>query len=217
MTARVVVAPDLLLAAVVAGPADTDGPAARHALETWIEAGAELLVAGPAWPAMLDALRSRGWSAARIAEAIHALHGLDLRTVEVDQPALLLAADVMERHGLAAATALAVVLADLESVPLVALDPAAAALAPATRGAGEGPAGTGRATLPDYRGLGDLLGELRSAALETSPVGLTAAGGARPESRPGARPRPERPAPPAARGSLGARLSRSTVRRRPNR
>jgi hypothetical protein len=178
MSGRVVLGPDVLLAAV-GGASEGDGVAARRALRGWIEDGTELLLAGAALPALLDALRSRGWPAARIAEALHALDGLDLQTVEVDLPALLLAADAMGRHGLAAPTAAALVLADLDGALIASLDPrvvdvaahgilvgGAAEAAPGQIGS-RGGVPPGPHALPDYRGLGALLGDLRRAATES--------------------------------------------------
>jgi hypothetical protein len=176
MSARIALAPDVLVAAVAGGAADGHGPAVRRALRTWVEDGAEILVAGWAWPTLLDALRSRGWPAARIAEALHVLDGLDIRTVELDLPALLLAADAMERHDLAAPAAATLVLADLEHAQLASLDPrvtGAAARGITVGTAVESAPGSGRrpdrdrasrTSLPDYRGLGALLGELRRTA-----------------------------------------------------
>lgn len=192
MSRRVVLAPDVLLAAV-GGTSEGDGAAARRALRGWVEQDTDLLVAAPVWPALLDGLRSRGWPAARIVEALHALDDLGLVTVEADRPAVLLAVDGMERYGLKAPAAAAVVLAGLEAAALATADPVIAgaadesivlAASPAAEGgtsggpaAGSDVAGAGagapprrdatrRSSLPDYRGLGALLGELRRAATE---------------------------------------------------
>lgn len=181
MTGRVVLAPDVLLAAVVVGPFGGDGPAVRRALRAWVEDDTEILVAAAAWPTMLDALGARGWPASRIVEALHALDGLDLRTVEIDLPALLLAADAMERHGVAAPMAAALVLAELENASLASLDPRvvdAAAHGIVVGGTADDatvrldPVGrkpSGGPTVADYRGLGGLLGELRRVASEAAP------------------------------------------------
>jgi hypothetical protein len=167
MTGRAVLAPDLLLAAVAGDAGDADAAVARRELRTLLDADAELLVTAPTWPALLDNLRSRGWPAGRVVEALHVLHDLDLQTIEVDPPALLLAADLMERRRLAAATALAAVVADLEQIPLITLEPAPH---------GEPPAPS---TLPDYRGLGPLLAGLR----RTSSDGTGEARKASPDAR----------------------------------
>jgi hypothetical protein len=161
MTARAVLAPDLLLAAVAGDLDDADAAAARRKLRSLVDVDATLLVAAPTWPALLDALRSKGWPASRIAEALHVLDDLDVQTIEVDPPALLLAADLMERRGLAAAEALAVVLADLEQVPLVSGGPTPDDGEPAVHEERSAPS-----TLPDYRGLGPLLAGLRRASTD---------------------------------------------------
>lgn len=175
MSRRVVLAPDVLVAAV-GGASEVDGAAARRALRGWVEHSTDLLVAAPVWPALLDALRSRGWPAARVVEALHALDELGLVTVEADRPAILLAVDAMERNGVVAPLAAALVLAEIEDAPLASLDPRTVAAAEhgiqVTEGAGAapGPVGSGtrrpsgRPTLPDYQGLGALLGDLRRAA-----------------------------------------------------
>jgi hypothetical protein len=195
MSGRVVLVPDVLLAAVGAAAA-SDGAAARQALRQWLEHDTDLLVAAPTWPTLMEALRSQGWSAARIAEALHAIDQLDLETVEVDRAALLLAVDAMERHGLAAPAAAAVVLAELEAAPLATLDRAVAGAAgqailvteldaaggetrrvvdpeggakprPSLAVPGKaGPSFADQSSLPDYRGLGTLLGAFRRAAAE---------------------------------------------------
>ena len=66
---------------------------------------------------------------ALLAEAIHALDGMDIATVELDRPALLLVADAMERCGLGAGPASHVVLAELLDAPVATLDAAIAAAA----------------------------------------------------------------------------------------
>jgi predicted nucleic acid-binding protein len=147
--------------------------AAGSALRTWIEAGAELAVPPGFWTEVLDGLaRDRRATAAELAEALHALDGLDIATVDLARPGLLLVADVMERHGLDAGRASHVVLAELLDAHLATLDPAAAHAAgprlaaigadEAAAPAADAPARPG--SLPDYRGLGSFLGELRRRA-----------------------------------------------------
>jgi len=171
---RVVLDASIVLAVLRPDAADpARAVAARGALRSWIEAGAELIAQPGFWTEVLDGLaRDRRATAAELAEALHALDGLDIATVDLDRPGLLLVADAMERHGLAAARAAHVVLAELLAAPLATLDPATARAAGphlATIGADEAapPAADAPArpgSLPDYRGLGSFLGELRRRA-----------------------------------------------------
>ena len=155
-------------AAATDARATHDAAAARAAFAAWVEAGTELVVAAASWTAILDALAADGWTAAEMAEAIHALDGLDLATVETDRAAHLLAADAMTRHGLAAGDAACIVAGDLLDAPVAALQPAV--VVAASRGIDVGASGAtvgGRTAsprpsgLPNYRGLGAFLGELR--------------------------------------------------------
>jgi predicted nucleic acid-binding protein len=147
--------------------------AARGALRAWIEAGSELAVPPGFWTELLDGVtRGRPTTAAELAEALHVIDELDIATVDLDRPGLLLVADVMERHGIDAGRAAYLVVAELLDARLATLDPRTAAAA----GARLAPIGSteaapavvddaGRAgSLPDYRGLGAFLGELRRRA-----------------------------------------------------
>lgn len=150
--------------------------AARVAVRAWIEAGAELVAPPGFWTAVLDGLADgRRVDAADLAEALHALDGLDIATIDLERPGLLLVADAMERHSVDAATAAPVVLAEILDAPLATLDPLTARAAGSRLvriGAGEAaapaPHPAGRpGSLPDYRGLGPFLGELRRRAAAT--------------------------------------------------
>jgi hypothetical protein len=162
---------------------DRDSPSAataamaRDALRAWVEAGVGLAVVPGFWTEVLDSLAGGGPAeAAALAEALHALDGLDLVTVDLELPGFLLVADVMERHGLDAGRAAPVVLADLLDAPLATLDPATARAAGPGRAAiranaADAPVGAAGAeaawrtgSLPDYHGLGTFLGELRRRA-----------------------------------------------------
>lgn len=171
---RIVLDASFALAVLRPDVADpTRAVAARAALRAWIEVGTELIATPGFWTEVIDGLTfGRRTSAAELAEALHALDGLDIATVDLDRPGLLLVADVMERHGLHAGRAAHVVLAELLAARLATLDPATAdaagsrlvrigaeeAAPPAAVQAGR----TG--SLPDYRGLGAFLGELRRRA-----------------------------------------------------
>lgn len=166
MTVRVVVGHDLLLAAVTGMPTG-DAVAARRALRDLVGRGAELHVPAAAWPALLDALRAPGWPAALVAEALHALDGLDLVTSPPDQSTNLLVAEVMERHGLAAVDAATVVLGDVMDAPVASLRASVRSAASVLhdvrpdertmdRNAAQGPS-----TLVVYRSLGAFVAELR--------------------------------------------------------
>jgi hypothetical protein len=168
MTRRIVLHHDVLLALLCPPGEPGVAAAARTALRDWIDAGLELVVAGAAWTAILDELRVRGWAVAAIAEAIHALDRLDLVTVEGERAAQLLIADAMDRHELAAADAASVVVGEILGAPVAAVRPAIAAAASEGILIGVAITGSTPATapprpsgLPDYRGLGAFLGELR--------------------------------------------------------
>jgi hypothetical protein len=128
----------------------------------------------------------------RIAEALHELDELGLETLELGRPAVLLAADAVERDHVSARDAAYLVVARLLGARLATLDrrlaAAAGPLGVLLAGESEhGPrelvepygapgvaaaaaAGAARpSSLPDYAGLGAYLGELRRRALAGLP------------------------------------------------
>lgn len=83
-----------------------------RALTAWNERESRLLVPSLFWAEVLNALHRRhGWTAARVAEGLMTLDGLEITTVEVDRPLLLLAASQMDAFGLTSYDALYLALA----------------------------------------------------------------------------------------------------------
>lgn len=73
----------------------------RRALDEWAADGVSLLVPGPFWAEIVNALTKRhGRAGSAVIEALFELDQLAITTVEVDRPLLLAGLDLVERFGL---------------------------------------------------------------------------------------------------------------------
>ncbi len=175
---RVVVDVGLVLGVLGASDEPRVRPGAIAALRATLESGHTLTVPAAFWPALLEELVGRrGLRGGAAAEVLHVLDGLDVETEQPSPASTLLVADAMERHGLSAVAADHLVLAAILGVPLLTFDPRLAAAArsrtvrvlPGEPGVAGGTSATAaaaiaspdRSTVPDYRGIGAFLGELR--------------------------------------------------------
>lgn len=90
----------------------------------------QVLVPWLFWYEVVNVLgRRRGWPAARMMEALHALDQLGLETRSPDRPSLLQVVDAVELHGLTAYDAAYLILAENEDADLLSGDANLAAAA----------------------------------------------------------------------------------------
>ena len=136
--------------------------------------GARLLVPSFFWLEVLNVLvRRYGLTPEVVLEAVAELDALDLEAFEVDRPMLLLALDMMARHGLAAYDAVYVAMAGAADAELLTADVQMATAAGSRArlvGSGGGSIRESRApyastTWADWPGAATYLKELRARAM----------------------------------------------------
>lgn len=152
----------------------------RRAMDEWSAAGVSLLVPGPFWAEIVNALTKRhGRPGSAVIEALFELDQLSIATVEVDRPLLLAGLDLVERFGLTIHDAVYLALAQAMEARLATFDreliAAGGAVAidmwddqrgdrlaeePATYGLANRPV-----TWPAWSGAGSYLATLRRRAL----------------------------------------------------
>jgi predicted nucleic acid-binding protein len=100
---------------------DPEGRQARALLAD--RAGVGLASPAIFWLEVVNVLvRRYGYSGASVLEAMHLLDELEIETIEADRPMLLMAIDLMERHGLAAYDAAYLALAEVTDSDLITAD-----------------------------------------------------------------------------------------------
>ncbi len=101
-------------------------PATEAVLEQvaeWRAAGTRLLVPSLFWLEVANVLvRAKRFDGSRVLEALYELEAIDLGSIELDRPTLLLALDIMERHGLSSYDAAYLALAESLDAKLATLD-----------------------------------------------------------------------------------------------
>lgn len=156
----------------------------RRWLARMTTAGSNLVVPSHFWLEIVNVLaRRHGYRGAAILEAIAELRELGFETVDLDEAALVLVIETVERHGLTAYDAQYLALSRQIDAPLVTLDRRLAVAASAMPGPGAidplGPRGvteprtgygdTVAPTWPDYAGAASLLAGIRSRAVRAAP------------------------------------------------
>ncbi len=120
MIERIVVDASVALAYLL----DESGtPASQAAIDQWTAESADMLVPSHFWIEVTHVLgRRRGFAPAHLVTNLVDLDGLDLRTVELDRPMLLLAIEQMARFRLSAYDAIYLALALATDSKLATLD-----------------------------------------------------------------------------------------------
>jgi predicted nucleic acid-binding protein len=145
----------------------------ERALEGWRSGGHQIVVPPHFWLEVINALSGRGrWTGAAVLEALVELERLGMTTVRLDRPLVLLALDLVERHGLISYDAAYLALAIQRDARLLTLDRRLAAAAGprllpiGSHGVSESPPAYERSvTWPNYRGASAFLAKLRADAL----------------------------------------------------
>ena len=145
---------------------------AALAIARWTSTGMPLMVPGHFWLEVANTLVMRhGWDGARVLQAIHELDDLQLETIEVDRPLVVLAIDLAERHRLTAYDAGYLALAVSMDASIATFDGALRSAA-GSRALRVGPPRLSETaapyehavTWPDYRGASAFLATLRAEA-----------------------------------------------------
>lgn len=158
---------------------EAPSPAVRRWLTEWVATGGSFVVPRHFWLEIVNSLGIRHrYSGAAMLEAIHALRQLPIETIDLDEPAVVLVIDIVERHRLTAYDAQYVALSEQVVAPIVTVDRAIARavgtraidpLAPAHRlSETRAPYGEpARVTWPDYSGAAAYLSSLRAQVKRT--------------------------------------------------
>jgi predicted nucleic acid-binding protein len=154
--------------------AEESSAAVRRWLARWVAVGSTLVAPHHFWLEIVNSLaRRHRYSGTAILEAVHDLRQLPIESVELDEPAIILVIDAVERHALSAYDAQYLVLAEQLDVSLVTLDRRLAETAGSraidptglSPRLSETPAAYGsaaRVTWPDYSGAASYLASLRA-------------------------------------------------------
>jgi predicted nucleic acid-binding protein len=158
---------------------EPDGPGAADLIDRSTRGGRRTVVPSHLWLEATNALmRRHHWDGRSVIEAIREIDALDLETIELDRPTLLLAVDLCERHGLTSYDATYLALADATDGSLFTLDRHLRTVA-ANRAVpfdGHGLAETPavyehEVTWPDYKGASAYLARLRHEARASAGTG----------------------------------------------
>jgi len=154
--------------------AEESSSSVRRWLVRWMADGSTLAAPHHFWLEVVNSLaRRHRYSGASILEAVHELRQLSIESVELDEPAIVLVIDTVERHGLSAYDAQYLALAEQLDVWLVTLDRRLAAAAGSRAIDPTDPPGrlsetpvpyasTAHITWPDYAGAASYLASLRA-------------------------------------------------------
>jgi predicted nucleic acid-binding protein len=163
--------------------AEESSAAVRRWLARWMADGSRLAAPHHFWLEVVNSLaRRHHYSGASILEAVHELRQLPIESVELDEPAIVLVIDALERHGLSAYDAQYLALAEQLDVSLVTLDRrlAVAAGSRAIDPTGLSPrlsetpglyTSASGITWPDYAGAASYLASLRAQLAQRSASG----------------------------------------------
>lgn len=151
---------------------EPEGRDAEAIISRFTTIGARFVVPAHFWLEVSNSLMARRqWSGASALEAVHDLDDMRLETIQLDRVIVVLAIDLIERHGLTAYDAAYLALADWMDASLMTLDVALRAaagdraLAIGPTRLSETPAPYERAiTWPDYKGASAFLATLRAEA-----------------------------------------------------
>ncbi|MBF6606009.1 MAG: type II toxin-antitoxin system VapC family toxin [Chloroflexi bacterium] len=95
----------------------------RRSVDRWVAHGRSLLVPGPFWAEVVNALtRRHGRPGSAVIEALYELDQLMIATVEIDRPLLLAGLDLVERSGLTIHDAIYLALARSTNARLATFD-----------------------------------------------------------------------------------------------